>query len=80
VAAPPPSSGKLAGSAISQLSENYELNSIGLFKAELIHRNGPWRNVDAVEYATLGWVDWFNNRRLFELAYHRQRDAQAMVA
>jgi len=64
---------------------------IGLFKAEVIHRNGPWRNVDAVEYATLGWVDWFNNRRLlepigdippaeFELAYHRQRDNQAMVA
>jgi transposase InsO family protein len=64
---------------------------IGLFKAEVIHRQGPWRNVDAVEYATLGWVDWFNNRRLlepigdippteFELAYHRQRDHQAMAA
>lgn len=38
----------------------------GLFKAEVIHRCGPWRNLDAVEYATLEWVDWFNNRRLLE--------------
>ena len=36
----------------------------GLFKAEVIHRRGPWRSVIAVEYATLEWVDWFNNRRL----------------
>ena len=39
---------------------------IGLFKTEVIHRRGPWRNVDAVEYATLEWVDWFNHRRLPE--------------
>jgi len=38
----------------------------GLFKAEVIHRRGPWRGLDAVEYATLEWVDWFNNRRLLE--------------
>lgn len=38
----------------------------GLFKAEVIHRRGPWRNFEAVEYATLEWVDWFNNRRLLE--------------
>ena len=38
----------------------------GLFKAEVIHRRGPWRSFDAVEYATLEWVDWFNNRRLLE--------------
>jgi transposase InsO family protein len=37
---------------------------IGLYKAEVIHRKGPWRNLDRVEYATLEWVDWFNNRRL----------------
>jgi transposase InsO family protein len=37
---------------------------IGLYKAELIHRRGPWRNLEAVEYATLEWVDWFNHRRL----------------
>ena len=38
----------------------------GLFKAEVIHRREPWRNFEAVEYATLEWVDWFNNRRLLE--------------
>jgi len=38
----------------------------GLFKAEVIHRSGPWRNVEAVEYATPEWVDWFNNRHLLE--------------
>jgi transposase InsO family protein len=37
-----------------------------LYKAEVIRRRGPWRNIDAVEYATLEWVDWFNNRRLLE--------------
>jgi len=36
----------------------------GLYKAEVIHRFGPWRNADAVELKTLEWVDWFNNRRL----------------
>jgi hypothetical protein len=39
---------------------------IGLFKTEVIHRRGPWRSFDAVEYATLEWLDWFNNRRLLE--------------
>jgi hypothetical protein len=38
----------------------------GLYKAEVIHRRGPWRSFDAVEFATLEWVDWFNNRRLLE--------------
>ena len=38
----------------------------GLFKAEVIHRRGPWRNFEAVEYATLTWGDWFNTRRLLE--------------
>jgi putative transposase len=37
---------------------------IGLFKTEVIQRRGPWRHVDAVEWATLTWVDWFNTRRL----------------
>jgi putative transposase len=36
----------------------------GLFKAEVIHRRRPWRSYEAVEYATLGWVNWFNKRRL----------------
>lgn len=38
----------------------------GLFKAEVIHRRGPWRSFETVEYAPLEWVDWFNNRRLLE--------------
>ena len=36
----------------------------GLYKAEVIHRRGPWRSLEAVEFATLEWVEWFNNRRL----------------
>ncbi|MGE4281337.1 MAG: IS3 family transposase, partial [Magnetospirillum sp.] len=36
----------------------------GLYKAEVIHRRGPWRSFEAVEFATLEWVDWFNNRRI----------------
>ena len=39
---------------------------IGLFKTEVIRAKGPWRNIEAVEFATLTWVDWFNNRRLLE--------------
>jgi len=39
---------------------------IGLFKTEVIRRLGPWRNLEAVEFATLTWVDWFNTRRLLE--------------
>ena len=38
----------------------------GLYKAEVVHRRGPWRTFEAVEFATLEWVDWFNNRRLLE--------------
>lgn len=36
----------------------------GLYKTEMIHRQGPWRSLKDVEWATLKWVDWFNNRRL----------------
>lgn len=39
---------------------------IGLFKTEVIRRRGPWRSLEAVEFATLTWVDWFNTRRLLE--------------
>jgi putative transposase len=39
---------------------------IGLFKTEVIRKRGPWKNLDAVEFATLEWVDWFNHRRLLE--------------
>jgi putative transposase len=38
----------------------------GLYKTELIKPRGPWRTLDAVEYATAEWVDWFNHRRLYE--------------
>ena len=37
----------------------------GLYKAELVSRQGPWRGSEDLEFATLEWVDWFNNRRLF---------------
>lgn len=39
---------------------------IGLFKTEVIRPAGPWRSLEAVEFATLEWVDWFNNSRLLE--------------
>jgi putative transposase len=39
---------------------------IGLFKTELIKPRGPWRTTEQVEIATLDYVDWFNNRRLYE--------------
>lgn len=37
----------------------------GLYKSEVIHHMGPWKGFDDVEYATLEWVDWYNNTRLF---------------
>ena len=57
-----PSTGTVGDSYDNALAETI----IGLYKAEVIHHRGPWRNLDAVEYATLEWVDWFNNRRLLE--------------
>jgi len=57
-----PSVGSVGDSYDNALAETIN----GLFKAEVIHRRGPWRSFDAVEYATLEWVDWFNNRRLLE--------------
>src|SRR5207244_929236 len=38
----------------------------GLFRTEVIRRQGPWRHLEAVEVATLDWVEWFNTRRLLE--------------
>ena len=38
---------------------------IGLYKAELVRRKGPWRGLDDLEYATLIWIDWYNHHRLF---------------
>ncbi len=64
---------------------------IGLFKNEVIRRSRSWRNLESVEYATLEWVDWFNNRRLlepigcvppveFEKACYDEAEASAEVA
>jgi transposase InsO family protein len=39
---------------------------IGLYKAEVIRPGGPWRSLEAVELATLEWVNWYNNKRLLE--------------
>jgi transposase InsO family protein len=61
------------------------------FKTEVIHRRGPWRSLEAVEFATLEWVDWFNHRRLLEpignippaeaeARFHAQSEELAMVA
>ena len=57
-----PSVGSVGDSYDNALAETIN----GLFKAEVIHRRGPWRSVEAVELATLEWVDWFNHRRLLE--------------
>jgi len=38
----------------------------GLYKTEVIRHEGPWRGLEEVEFATLEWVDWFNNARLLE--------------
>jgi Integrase core domain. len=56
-----PSVGSVGDSYDNALAETIN----GLFKAEVIHRRGPWRSFEAVEYATLEWVDWFNTRRRF---------------
>ena len=47
--------------------DNALMESInGLYKAEVIHRRSPWRSFEAVEFATLEWVAWFNSRRRLE--------------
>jgi transposase InsO family protein len=64
---------------------------IGLYKTEVIVRKGPWKNSEDVEFKTLEWVDWFNNRRLlepigyvppveYEAMYYQQQMAPAMGA
>lgn len=82
-----PSVGSVGDSYDNALAETI----IGLYKAELIHHRGPWRHLDAVEYSTLEWVDWFNNRRLlepignvppaeFEARYHQSASQLPMAA
>jgi len=82
-----PSVGSVGDSYDNALAESL----IGLYKTEVIRRQGPWRNLDQVEFATLDWVDWFNNERLlepigyvapaeFEAVYYRQQTESATVA
>jgi putative transposase len=82
-----PSVGSVGDSYDNAMAESI----IGLFKAEVIRPKGPSRGLDAVEYATLEWVEWFNNRRLlgpigdippveFETAYYDSLEAPAMAA
>ena len=82
-----PSVGSVGGSYENAIAETIN----GLFQAEVIHRRGPWRNIEAVEFATLEWVDWFNHRQLLEpigsippaeaeLRYHAQNEERAIAA
>jgi transposase InsO family protein len=57
-----PSVGSVGSSYDNALAETIN----GLYKTEVIRKRGPWKNLESVEYETLKWVDWFNNRRIFE--------------
>jgi putative transposase len=82
-------------SSVGSVGDSYDNalaeSVIGLYKTEVIHRRGPWRNLEHVEFATLDWVDWFNNERLlgsigyippaeFEMLYYKSQEAPATVA
>ena len=82
-----PSVGSVGDSFDNALAESV----IGLYKTEVIRRLGPWRHLEAVEFATLEWVDWFNHRRLltpighvppaeFEQQYYLAQEALVMTA
>ena len=82
-----PSVGSVGDSYDNALAETIN----GLYKTEVIRRRGPWRNLEAVEFATLEWVGWFNNRRLLEpignipldeaeARYYAQTEAMARAA
>ena len=69
-----PSVGSVGDSYDNALAETV----IGLFKTEVVRRLGPWRSLEAVEWATLAWVDWFNHRRLLEpIGYVPPAEAEA---
>ena len=80
-----PSVGSVGDSYDNALAETIN----GLYKAELIRQKGLWRGIESVEFATLKWVDWYNNRRLMESIgnvppaeleteyYEQQRSAKA---
>jgi len=82
-------------SSVGSIGDSYDNalaeTIIGLFKTEVIRRRGPWRTIDAVEYAALEWGDWFKHRRLLEpignippteleQAYYRQLEESAIAA
>jgi len=80
-------SGSVGDSSDNALAESI----IGLYKTEVIHHSGPWRNFEYVEFETLKWVDWFNNQRLlepigdippaeFEVLHSEKQEAPATVA
>ena len=82
-----PSVGSRGDSYDNALAESV----IGLYKTEVIRRRGPWRHLEAVEFATLEWVDWFNHPRLlepigylppaeYEEAYYRGQEEQVTAA
>jgi transposase InsO family protein len=82
-----PSVGSVGDSYDNALAETIN----GLYKTEVIRRRGPWRSLETVEFATLDWVDWFNNRRLLEpignippaeaeARYYQQIETPAMAA
>ena len=82
-----PSVGSVGDSYDNALAETI----IGLYKTEVIRKRGPWRHLEAVEFATLEWVDWFNHRRLLEpigdvppaekeAAYYEQNTGSAIAA
>lgn len=82
-----PSVGSIGDSYDNALAETV----IGLYKTEVIRRRGPWRSLEAVEFATLEWVDWFNNRRLlepignippaeYEMLYYQSQEVPAVMA
>ena len=82
-----PSVGSVGDSYDNALAETVN----GLYKAEVIWRRGPWRSLEQVEFDTLEWVDWFNNRRLLEpignippaeaeARYYAQLDEAAIAA
>ena len=84
-------------SSVGSVGDSYD-NALaetinGLYKTEVIRnpKRGPWKTIDDVEFATLEWVEWFNNRRLlepignippveFEQQYYDNREESAMVA
>lgn len=57
-----PSVGNVGDSYDNAMAETIN----GLYKAELVHKQGPWKTVEALEWETLNWVNWFNQQRLLE--------------